>query len=149
MWLSLVAEEGKESRFRTSVDRPVGTIIPRDPLLIIPEMNLENDVTALTNASLDHRLFHPYSIDLSERSTSSFALHVEIHPLAINLSYLTIYVFDCSAVLTSSHQEIDGWTPFCPPNQTTDHLSTHFFSNHQPSFVLSLIGITLTKHCSS
>ena len=124
--LSFVDKEGNEIPLRTPVDQSVEIIIPRDPSFRLSPMTLQN-VTGMMNDSLHQRLFNLHSIDFSE--TSSFALHLEVHPLSVNLSYLMIYRFDISPVLNSSLSQIDGWSLLC--SSTNKSLDTHFFGNNQ------------------
>ena len=128
-------EDGNEVPLRTSVEQPVEMIIPRDPSFRLPPMSLQN-VTSITNDSLDHRLFNLHSIDFTP--TSSFALHLEVHPLSSNLSSLMIYSFDRSPILNSTFSQIDGWSLFCRPS-TSESLYTYFFSNNQTFGHRSLI----------
>ena len=147
--LSLVDEDGNEVSVRTNVDQPVEMIIPRDPSFRLPPMSLQN-VTSLTNDSLDRRLFNLHSIDFTK--TSSFALHLEVHPLTANLSYLMIYRFDAAPVLNTSLSQIDGWSLFCP-STTNQSIYTHFFSNNQTvghrSLIFGLRQLNYTEACST
>ena len=151
--LSLVDKEGNETPLRTSVDQPVEIIIPRDPSFRLPPMSLQN-VTRMTNDSLDHRLFNLHSIDFNQTTSPSFALHFEVHPLSANLSYLMIYRFDRSPVLNSSLSLIDGWSLLCP--STNESVYTYFLSNNQISGHRSLIfglreldSTEITQSCST
>ena len=125
--LALVDEEGNEIAFRRKSDPPVEISIPRDPSLGIPPMALQN-VTAMNETNAP-RLFHLHLIDLSERAADWFALHLEMHPLSSNVSYLLIYKFDRSPVLNSSFQEMDGWTLFCPSSERNEISSSPFFTS--------------------
>jgi hypothetical protein len=107
----------------------VEIIIPRDPSFRLPPM-FQHNVTSMTNDSLDHRLFKLRSIDFDPTSSPLFGLHLEVHPLSINLSYLMIYRFDRSPVLNSFLSQVDGWSLFCRPS-TNESVYTHFFANNQ------------------
>ena len=125
--LSLVDKQGNEIPLRTPVDQPVEMIILRDPAFHLPPMTRQN-ATSMSNDSLHQRVFNLHSIDFTE--TSPFALHLEVHPLSGNLSYLMIYRFDLSPVLNSSLSQIDGWSLFCS-STTNESVYTHFFSTNQ------------------
>ena len=107
--LTLLDEDGNDLSLHT----PVELLIPRDPTAIIPPMFFQN-VTSLS-ASPHHQLFNLHYVDLSAMSDAS--VHLELHPLSVNLSYLLIYRFDRSPVLNTSLQEIDGWLLFCPASK--------------------------------
>jgi hypothetical protein len=109
--LSLLDQDGNDLTLHTTVE----LVIPRDPTLIIPPMFLQN-ATSLP-ASPHHQLFNLHHVDLS--GMSDVSVHLELHPLSINLSYLLIYRFDRSPVLETSVQQIDGWTLFCPASKNT------------------------------
>ena len=121
--LSFVDKQGNEIPLRTRVDQPVEMIIPRDPSFHLPPMS---------NDSLHQRLFDLHSIDFTQTS-SPFALHLEVHPLSVNLSYLMIYRFDLALapLLNSSLSQIDGWSLFCPSMTTNESIYTHFLSDNQ------------------
>jgi hypothetical protein len=131
----------------------VEMIIPRDPSFRLPPMSLQN-VTSMTNDSLSHRrLFNLHAIDFTQKSSSPFALHLEVHPLSMNLSYLMIYRFDASPILNSSLSQIDGWSVFCPSTTTANEsIYTHFFSNNQTfghrSLIFGLREMNSTDLCS-
>ena len=149
--LSLMDQQGNAIPLRTTVDQPLEMIIPRDPSFRLPPMSLQN-VTSMTNDSLDHRLFNLHSMDFTPTSSSSsLALHLEVHPLSVNLSYLMIYRFDYSPILNSSFSQIDGWSLFCP--STNESIYTHFFGNNQTfghrSLIFGLRELNSTDWCST
>ena len=67
---------------------------------------------------------------------SSAALHFEMRPSDASLGYLLIYRFDRSPQLNRSINLIDGWTRFCPSN---DSLHTYFLNNQQTSDHKSIV----------
>ena len=97
---TLMDENGDELPLRTSVDRPLETFIPRHPSSIVPPMSLHN-VT-------DRHGFDFHQVYLDNRMTPNASLHSEVHPLVTNTSYLFLYRFDHSPVLTSSVRRLDG-----------------------------------------
>ena len=105
--LTWMDQQGNELSLRTDLDHPFEIIIPRDPLLIIPPMSLQN-VT-------DHQGFYFHSAHLSPMSS----IHVEMHPSNINLSFAFIYRFDRIPVWNTSLTQIDGWTIFSPSSNYT------------------------------
>lgn len=70
--------------------------------------------------------FNLHHLELSSMS-AGVSLHLEFHSLKIDRSYLLIYRFDRSPVLTSSVQEIDGWTIFSAESE--EKISTFFIDN--------------------
>ena len=70
----------------------------------------------VTSSDLHHQLlFNLHYVDLV--GMSDVSVHLELHPLSPNLSYLVIYRFDLSPVLNTSLQQIDGWSLFCPASK--------------------------------
>ena len=105
--LSLLDRDGNEIPIQTNITDSIEFLIPRDPNLIIPPMFRQN-VTSLTNEKRE--LFHFHPINLTQNNPNlTFALHFELHPLNINLSYLLIYQFDHTPTLSS----LDSWTYLC------------------------------------
>ncbi len=112
-------ENGNELSLQTTQDHPFEIIIPRDPTIIISQMNLQN-VTSIINSSSHYFLFNLHFVNIS--GMLSISVHFEFHPLNMNLSYLLIYKFDRSPILNSSFQQIDGWTLFCPSSTNNSFL---------------------------
>ena len=82
--------------------------------------------------SLQKVVDSPYQdpwFNLHHVDITGVSLHLDFHSLKINRSYLLIYRFDRSPVLTSSVQDIDGWTIFSAANE--DKISTFFLDNEQ------------------
>ncbi|UJR16214.1 hypothetical protein I4U23_003124 [Adineta vaga] len=109
-----------------------------NPFLLIPPMSLQN-VTALnaTTTSPHHQLFNLHFISITHSLTVS--VHFEMQPLNITLAYLFIYRFDTSPILNTSHEQIDGWTLFCPHILTNDSTYTFFIDNHKTTDHRSII----------
>ena len=108
--LSLFDQTGREIPIRTNATHPIELIIPRDPNLVIPAMTLQN-VTGSTSTP-HNQLFNLHFVNIT--TALPVSVHIEIQPLNINLSYLFIYRFDRSPILTSSINQTDDWTSFCP-----------------------------------
>lgn len=109
--LSVFDADGKRVRLTTKKDEPFEIIIPRDPSLIIPTMFRENVTQMETNDTMNGRRFFKYQqAQLQEMSS----IHLELHPLNIDLSYLFVYYFD------QSMQKIDGWAIFSPESNLKD-----------------------------
>lgn len=106
--LSLIAEDGKETRFQTTDKQPIEIRIPRDPNLLIPDMSIEN-VTSIDNQTW----FNLHYVNITSSATSSVSINLEMKPINQTVSYLMIYRFDQSPFLNSSVRFIDGWTLFC------------------------------------
>lgn len=116
--LSILDRNGKEILVETSANQPFELFIPRDPNLIVPSMTLVN-VTSM-NFDRHRQLFNLHSIALPKgqwNNNRTVALIIEMHPLNTNLGYLFIYRFDTAPQFTSSIQQIDGWTFFCPASK--------------------------------
>jgi len=108
--LSILDRNGIEIPIQTTKDHPIEIIILRDPILMIPLMTTQN-VTSM-NSTPHNQLFHYHYIDI--KTILPISIHIEIHPLHTNLSYLLIYKFDQLPQLNSSLNQTDGWTLFCP-----------------------------------
>jgi hypothetical protein len=130
--LSILDQYGNEVPIQTNISQPIQIIIPRDPNLIIPSMNLQN-VTSIPH----NQIFNLHYVNIT--STLAVSIHLEIHPLDTTLAYLFIYKFDQSPKLNSSINQIDGWTLFCPSNLTNESIYTYFIDNQQTSGHQSLI----------
>ena len=138
-------QEDNEIPLQTDLDHPFEIIIPRDPSLIIPPMSREN-VT-------DYQGFSFHSVDLTPTSS----IHLEMHPLNINLSFTFIYRFDRAPVLNASRPEIDGWAIFSPSSNThfsrldlsNESVYTYFLDNDQTSTHHSLVFVLRQLNDSS
>jgi hypothetical protein len=131
--LTLLDSRGERIRLTTRKDHPLEIIIPRDPLFDTPPMFPYN-VTHLC------RVFQYHQIQLKEMSS----IHIEFHPLNINLSYLFVHHFD------SSLEHIDGWKIFSPQNNSEgDHFYRYFLDNEQtanhPSLIFGLRELNSTE----
>ena len=130
--LSMLDQNGNEISFQTTSLR---FVIPRDPNLIIPPMNLQN-VTS-TNFTRHNLLFYLQYINIT--TSLPISVHIEINPLNTSLAYLFIYKFDQTPQLNSSLQSIDGWTIFCPSSLTNENIYKYFLNNQQTLNHQSLI----------
>ena len=125
--LTLLDSRGQRIPLKTSKEPAIEMIIPRDSSFDIPSMFLYN-VTDLNLTDL--RVFNYHQIQLKEMSS----IHIEFHPLKINLSYLFVHHFDPSL------RHIDGWKIFSPNNTSEeDHLYRYFLDNEQTDNHQSLI----------
>ena len=128
---TILDRDGNEVAVATDSSHPIEIIIPRDENLPIPPMLLQN-VTSLS--LLAHaQTFNLHFVNLSTLA-SSFSIHLEMHPLNRNRSYLLIYKFDQPPRLNSSISDIDGWSLLCP-----SMLHTFFLNNQQTSGHRSII----------
>jgi hypothetical protein len=85
-----------------------------------------NHVFTLQNVTNKYILFNYHLIYLKE----NFSIHFQIHSLNKNVFYLLIYKFDSlTPQLTSSINNIDGWSLLCYPNN--DEIFTFFINNNQ------------------
>ena len=107
---SVLDQYGNDVPIYANSDQPIELIIPRDPNLIIPSMNLQN-VTSLNPYNQSFYL-HYNNITRDDNLTISF--HFEMHPLNTTLAYLFIYNFDVAPELNKSINLMNGWTLFCP-----------------------------------
>ncbi|CAF0859705.1 unnamed protein product [Rotaria sordida] len=133
--LSILDRNGNQVSIQTSENNLIQLIIPRDPNMIIPSMNLQN-VTSI-NSTIHNLLFNFHYINIT--SSLSISIHIEMHPLNSSLAYLFIYKFDQIPQLNSSINSIDGWTLFCPSNLSNESIYTYFINNQQTSTHQSLI----------
>jgi hypothetical protein len=114
--LTILDNNGNEVPFKTDSNHPIELIIPRDPNLIIPSMNLQN-VTSM-NDTPHNQLFNLHFVKIPKWNNSrTVSLIFEMHPLNTSLAYLLIYRFDNSPQLNSSINQIDGWSLFCPESK--------------------------------
>jgi hypothetical protein len=120
-------------------------IIPRDPNIIIPSMNLQN-VTSTYNV-----LFYFHYINIT--SSLPISIHIEMNPLNTSLAYLFIYKFDQIPQLNSSINIIDGWTIFCPSILTNENIYKYFLNNEQTlnhkSLIFGLRELNSEEYCSN
>ena len=128
---SILDRDGNEVKIQTRRGQPIEIVIPRDPNLPIPSKILQN-VTSLS--VIPHaQTFNLHFVDLSAL-TSSFSIHLRLHPPSSNLSYLLIYKFDRAPRLNSSINDIHGWSILC--NST---LYTFFLNNEETAGHHSII----------
>ena len=100
---TILDRDGNEVIVATDPSQPIEIIIPRDENLLVPPMIVQN-VTALS--SVPHtRPFHLHLVDLSTL-TSSFSIHLELHPMSSHLAYLLIYKFDQSPQLSRDRKSV-------------------------------------------
>ena len=149
--LSIVDENGNETAVRTTSDQPIELIIPRDPNLVLPPMTLQN-VSLKSSVALNSQTYNLHHVNLGSQASSA-ALHFEMRPSDASLGYLLIYRFDSSPQLNRSISLIDGWTRFCPSN---DSLYTYFLNNQQTSDHKSIvfglremIALEMSQFCGS
>lgn len=114
--ISILDQNQKELAMETNESHPIEIIIPRDPNLVIPPMILQN-VTS------EQQSFAFHSVNIT--SQLSIAVHIELQPINIELSYLFIYQFD------RADSEINGWRAFCPPNLTNESIYEHYIDNQR------------------
>jgi hypothetical protein len=128
----------------TTVDHPYRFVIPRDPNRIIPPMTLQNVTTM--NSTPHHLLFNLHYIQIVQSDDLTISIHIEMKPLNINLGYLLIYKFDSSPQLNSSMNQIDGWSLFCPSNESiyTYFINNQLTVNHQ-SLIFGLRELNSTE----
>ncbi|CAF1234712.1 unnamed protein product [Adineta steineri] len=137
--LSIVDQSGNDISFNTNENNStIRLIIPRDSNVVIPSMYLQNvTTTTTTNSTNNNLLFSLHYINIT--SSLSVSVHIEIHPLNINLAYLFIYKVNQTPQLNSSINIIDGWTIFCPSNLTSDEIYKYFIDNEQTANYQSVI----------
>ena len=132
--LSIVDADGNETAVRVTSDHPIELIIPRDPNLVLPPMTLQN-VSSKYTVAPNSQTYNLHYVNLVSQASSA-ALHFEMRPSNASLGYLLIYRFDSSPQLNRSTSLIDGWTRFCPSNET---LYTYFLNNQQTSDHKSIV----------
>lgn len=99
------------------MSQAIELIIPRDPNLVLPTMTQQN-VTGLTSTP-HSQLFYLHFVNIT--TSLPVSVHLEIHPLNVNLSYLLIYRFDRSPILNSTTDQTDGWMPLCHSSKLFIH----------------------------
>ncbi|CAF1313923.1 unnamed protein product [Adineta ricciae] len=136
---SLLDTNGKSIPIQTTFDYPIELIIPRDPFLVIPSMSLQN-VTSFNSSTVSphQQLFNLHFVNITNPSLT-VSVHFEMHPLNTSLAYLFIYRFDTVPILNTSHQQIDGWSLFCPHNLTNDTIHNYFIDNNRTKNHQSII----------
>ena len=107
---AILDPNGNEVSVRTKSSNPIELIIPRDPNVIIPPMNMQNVLS-----TPHQQLFNLHYVNIT--STLPISVHLEIHPLNRSIGYLFIYKFDGIPQLNSSINQTDGWTLFCPSSE--------------------------------
>ena len=150
--LTVVDETGEEMTVKTDTDHLIEIIIPRDPRFVLPPMTLFN-VTSSTTNSTHHQVFYYHYVNIT--SSLAISIHVEIHPLDVNISYLLIYKFDGIPQVNSSMKNVDGWTMLCAGDYSMTNESVHeyFVDNEQTvghsSMVIGLREMDNDVHCSN
>ncbi|UJR16862.1 hypothetical protein I4U23_003760 [Adineta vaga] len=126
--LTILDENQQEIPIQTDANNSIEIIIPRDPNLIIPSMILYN---VTSNNSTDHhqQSFYLHYVNITTSLPTS--VHIEIHPLNVNISYLLIHKFDGIPQLNSSINQIDGWKLLCPADFTNESIYRYFLDNQQ------------------
>ncbi len=122
--LSILDHDGNEISIPTTGNHSYRFVIPHDPNIIIPSMTLQN-VTGM-NSTPHHLLFNLHYIQIVQSNDLTVSIHIEMKPLNASLGYLFIYKFDSSPQLNSTMNQIDGWSLFCPSNET---IYTYFINN--------------------
>ena len=131
MSLSLFNAQSEVSLQTSETDR-IELFIPRDPSAEIPPMYLQN-VTAL-NGTPQALLFSYHWMNLT--MNYSFSVHIQMKPTSANASYLLVFRFDRMPQLNSSTTNLDGWSVFCPSNES---LYEYFLDNDRTKGHRSLI----------
>ncbi|UJR08126.1 hypothetical protein I4U23_012402 [Adineta vaga] len=132
--LSIFDKTGNEISIQTNSDNPIRFIIPRDPNLLIPSMNLQNVISM--NSTDHHLLFHLHYINIT--NALPISIHFEMRSLDPTLAYLFIFKFDQTPLLNSSINLIDGWSLLCP-SRMNESMFTYFIDNQQTIGRQSLI----------
>ena len=107
--LSLIDENNNDISIFTTVNNSIELIIPRDLNTINSPKFLQN----VTSINTSNQSFYLHFVNLTRFSNLTVSLHLEIHPLNINLAYLLIYRFDDIPQLNIN----DGSTLFCPSSK--------------------------------
>ncbi len=115
---SILNENGENIDIKTIMNDSIQFIIPRDPNLILPKMFPQN----VTKKNV---LFNYHSIDLQ----MNYSIHIEIHSIINNISYLFIYKFNSAPQLTNSLNNIHGWDLFCSSNE--NEIFSYFIDNNR------------------
>ncbi|CAF1035223.1 unnamed protein product [Adineta ricciae] len=136
---SILDTNGKPIPIQTTFDHPIELIIPRDSFLVVPPMSLQN-VTSFNSSMVPphQQLFNLHFVNITNPSLT-ISVHFEMHPLNASLAYLFIYRFDTTPILNSSHQQIDGWSLFCPHNLPNDTVYNYFIDNNRTKNHQSII----------
>ena len=132
---SILDNDQNEFKIQTTTNESIEILIPRDPNLFIPPMKLQN-VTAL-NSTPHNLIFDLHYLNLT--TSLPISVHWEIQPLNTSLAYLFIYRFDQSPQLSSSVNQIDGWTLLCPMNLTSEGIFVFYIDNQRTTGHQSMI----------
>jgi hypothetical protein len=140
--LSIFDKNENEVPIKTSENDSFEIIIPRDPNIIIP-MILHNVSSTYSNQS-----FELHYINIT--SIHSISIHIEIHPLDRNISYLFIYKFDQIPRLNQN----DDWILFC--SSINENIYKYFIDNQRTKdhrFIIfglrELNSIEINDFCSN
>ncbi|CAF1108215.1 unnamed protein product [Adineta ricciae] len=124
---SILDHDQNELKIHTTANESIEILIPRDPNLLVPPMTLQN-VTAF-NSIPRNLTFDLHYLNLT--TSLPISVHWEIQPLNTSLAYLFVYRFDQSPQLSSSVNQIDGWTLLCPANLTTEGMYFVYIDNQR------------------
>ncbi|CAF1347188.1 unnamed protein product [Adineta ricciae] len=152
--LTIVDENGEEVKTETDEDHLIEIIIPRDPQFVLPPMTLYNVTSSTTNSTQHHhQVFFYHYVNIT--SSLPISVHMEIHPLDVNISYLLIYKLDGIPQVNSSMKNIDGWTLLCAGDysMTNESVYGYFIDNEQTvghsSMVIGLREVEDDVYCSN
>ncbi|UJR06735.1 hypothetical protein I4U23_011024 [Adineta vaga] len=152
--LTILDDNGQDIPIKTSDNNSIEIIIPRDVNLIMPSMILYNVTSINTTDDYHyhhHQLFYYHYFNIT--TSLPISVHLEIHPLNMNLSYLLISRFDGIPQLNSSINQIDSWTLLCPSALTNQNVYTYFYDNQQTfnhhSLVIGLRELDSISYCSN
>ena len=116
--ISFLDENGNEMSVHTSIDQPFELTIPSDINWIVPPMTLQNVSSFHNNNTVNNDLFNLHYIDINQSNPNiSISVQLEMRPLNITLGYMIIYKFDNVPQLSSSINQIDGWSLMCPSSK--------------------------------
>jgi hypothetical protein len=130
--ISIIDENKTEIPIETTINNPIEIIIPHPSNIIIPPMILQDVISIPHN-----KIFHFHAVNIT--TTLPISIHIEIHPLNMDLSYLLIYKFDQMPQLNNSIKQLDGWTTFCPSNLSSGGIYTYFIGNQRTEGHKSII----------
>ncbi|UJR16672.1 hypothetical protein I4U23_003572 [Adineta vaga] len=147
--VTILDENEREVPIEIISNNFIEIIIPRDPNLTIPSMSL-HDVISM-NSTNHQQLFYLHYINIT--TSLPISVHVEIHPLKSNISYLLIYKYDGIPQLNSSINQIDGWRLLCPFDLTNESIYIFFLDNQATlghrSLVMGLRELDSNVYCSN
>ena len=116
--MNVLDENANEVAVQTDVEQPIELFIPRDPLLNVPSMTLQNVTSIIDGSAMNNRQFNLHFFPIVRpNSNLTVSLHLQLRPLNTNLSYMLTYKFDGIPQLNSSIQQIDGWAVVCPSSE--------------------------------